>query len=114
MAGIRSSCGTDIQKIDPRLLHLTDRFASDSELRVLDTLPTDPETRLTILWTVKEALKKSILHNQPSIFSGIRLQKVQASASGLYLLCTVHNRQAPPVIVYICSSYIIAHTINHA
>lgn len=71
-------CGIDIQQITDRTIGLVDRFAEPAEQDLLrDALPdVDEATRLTLLWSAKEAMKKSLLSDQPVIFQGVRLQSV--------------------------------------
>jgi phosphopantetheinyl transferase len=115
MACREKSCGVDIQEISSRLDNLTPRFAAKGELRLLEDSPTpnDHDTRLTMLWAAKEALKKSLLHDQPSIFSGICVQQIQRINDHCWsFACRVHE-QAATVSVHACSSSILAHT-HHA
>jgi len=75
-----ASCGIDIQQITDRTVRLVDRFAEPAEQELLrHNLPDmDEATRLTLLWAAKEAMKKSLLADQPVIFQGVCLQSVTA------------------------------------
>jgi phosphopantetheinyl transferase len=68
-------CGVDIQLKNPTLLKVQERFASEEELAafspVLSLL-----TRLGLLWTAKEAVKKCLLADHSSFFGAIRLTSV--------------------------------------
>lgn len=65
-------CGLDIQQTTARLSTVQERFASTAELALLAALP-DPLTRLCLLWTAKEAVKKCCLSDQPTFFGSIKL-----------------------------------------
>jgi phosphopantetheinyl transferase len=65
-------CGLDIQQTTARLSTVQERFASTEELALLAALP-DPLTRLCLLWTAKEAVKKCCLSDQPTFFGSIKL-----------------------------------------
>lgn len=65
-------CGLDIQQKNARLSTVQERFASAEELALLAALP-DPLTRLCLLWTTKEAVKKCWLSDQPTFFGSIKL-----------------------------------------
>ncbi len=117
MASTALSCGVDIQEISTRLQRLTSRFAGQGELALLhDTLAAQAEdTRLTMLWAAKEAIKKSLLHDQPSIFSGIRLVEIRVrNRDGCTFTCTVNNSTRATVFIGIHFPYILAHTTSHA
>ena len=105
------SCGVDIQEISSKLAGLTSHFATDAELQLLSE-QTDcaEDTRLTMLWTVKEALKKSLLHDQSVIFSATELQEiVRISDSVWCFTCTV-QRQVQSVLVHHLSPYVLSFT----
>jgi phosphopantetheinyl transferase len=112
------SCGIDLQKTSSRLSSLTDRFAAGSELAILDRFPGPPDqaTRLTMLWSTKEALKKSMLHDQPAIFSGIQLQRITVVRDHVYRFsCSVSGQPDQTAMVYNFFPYIIALTgADHA
>jgi len=68
-------CGIDIQQMTPQLASVQERFATAEELNLID--PTvEPLTRLGLLWTAKEAVKKCLLAAHPSFFGAIRLAEV--------------------------------------
>ncbi|MCI5126525.1 MAG: 4'-phosphopantetheinyl transferase superfamily protein, partial [Candidatus Electrothrix sp. AR5] len=92
--GSRASCGVDLQKISTKLAGLTTHFATDAELQLLaQQADCDEDTRLTMLWTAKEALKKALLHDQSVIFSATELQKIAVvSDSVRRFTCTVQGR----------------------
>ena len=68
-------CGIDIQQITPQLASVQERFASDDELHLFGPLAAHL-TRLGLLWTAKEAVKKCLLSDHPSFFGTIKLTEV--------------------------------------
>ncbi len=112
------SCGVDLQKISEKLSGLIDRFATSRELDLLAGKQINGEqaTGLTMLWTTKEALKKSLLHDQPAIFSGIEAQEVTMIREKEYRFdCAVKGHPEQRVMVYNFSPYILSFTMtNHA
>lgn len=72
-----TACGIDIQYIGDQILKVKNRIASDKEIALVRNLrPGDRETGLTLLWTVKEAVKKHRLPEQPGIFEAITVEQV--------------------------------------
>ena len=97
MAVKAPACGIDLQKISPKLPGLTSRFTSEEEKNQLSTLYPDIQltTLLTMIWTAKEAVKKSLLHDQPTVFSGITIQQSARRLQNSFLLsCTIRNNPA--------------------
>lgn len=76
MACPNSRCGIDIQKKSQKLEKVREKFVSREELKI-PLKGVDDITRLTMIWVAKEAVKKSMLHDQPTLFSGI--QFIEAS-----------------------------------
>ena len=109
--GSRASCGVDLQEISTKLAGLTTHFATDAELQLLaQQAGCDEDTRLTMLWTVKEALKKSLLHDQSVIFSATELQEiVVVSDSVQRFTCTVQG-EIQSVLVHPLPPYILSIT----
>ena len=106
-----ASCGIDLQKISTKLPGLTDRFASSGELHILRSQTTGEQelTRLTMLWSTKETLKKKILHDQPVFFSGIRLRHIVCLHNQVYrFTCSIHNHQEQSVMVHSLPPYVLA------
>ncbi|WP_028585970.1 4'-phosphopantetheinyl transferase family protein [Desulfogranum mediterraneum] len=68
-------CGVDIQKILAKIELVADKFTSPGETSLLRD--TDKLLTLTLIWAAKEAIKKSMLHDQPSLFSGIEVQGIR-------------------------------------
>ncbi len=79
MAARAQRCGIDIQKISKKIIQVQSRFTAAGELDSLQRWAQGlGETeRLTLLWSVKEALKKALLHDQPAVFHGLSLHSLQ-------------------------------------
>jgi phosphopantetheinyl transferase len=109
------ACGVDLQESSPKLPGLIDRFTSAQEMKLVADVQADELTGLTMLWSAKEAVKKSILHDQPSVFSRIRVEQVKAVTDHCrQLYCTVQGQPQQIVTVYTCSPYVLALTMaNH-
>ncbi|MDU9047529.1 MAG: 4'-phosphopantetheinyl transferase superfamily protein [Candidatus Electrothrix sp. Rat3] len=108
------SCGIDLQEISTKLAGLTSHFATDAELQLLaQQTDSDEDTRLTMLWTVKEALKKSLLHDQSVIFSATELQEIAiVNDSVWHFTCTVQG-ETQSVLVHSLPPYILSITEDH-
>lgn len=71
------ACGVDIQHIGLQILKVRDRIATAEELVLTDSLRTGSrEAALTLLWVIKEALKKHLLPEQPGIFEAIAVERI--------------------------------------
>uniref|UniRef100_UPI0040563880 4'-phosphopantetheinyl transferase family protein n=1 Tax=Candidatus Electronema sp. TaxID=2698783 RepID=UPI0040563880 len=70
-------CGIDLQVISAKLPLLTKYFAAADELELLAGQPElgSETAALTMLWAVKEAVKKS-LPQQPGMFVGIKAERI--------------------------------------
>ena len=114
LASESGNCGIDLQEISAKLAGLTDHFATDAELRLLaeqtDYDDYDEDTCLTMLWTVKEALKKALLHDQSVIFSATELCEIfRLNDSVRCFTCTVQGRRQS-VLVRSFPPYILSMT----
>ncbi len=110
------SCGIDIQKITGQPLRVVDRFADKAERKLLRDRPVqmNEAARLTLLWSAKEAVKKSLLSDQPVIFQGIRLESLQEhEQSGcMTLRCRCeHERRISRVTATVLGEYVLAWTM---
>ena len=71
------ACGIDLQWIEERILGLAERIINEREQQVLDLVTGQPpETGLTMLWSVKEAVKKMLLADRPGLFEAVRVEKI--------------------------------------
>ncbi len=101
------SCGIDLQIISTKLPSLTKYFATAAEL---DLLAGQPElggetAALTMLWAVKEAVKKS-LPTQPGMFAGITVSRITAANEGAWHF-DCGQRSA---VAYVFPPYVLALT----
>ncbi len=70
-------CGIDIQHIGPQILKVKDRIATAAEISLArQLLPDNMQIGLTLLWAVKEALKKHKLPDQSGIFEAIVIEQI--------------------------------------
>ncbi len=69
------TCGIDIQLKTEQLATVQERFASAEELALLHRVPA-LLTRLGIIWTAKEAVKKCLLSDQSTFFGTISLTEI--------------------------------------
>lgn len=106
-----TTCGVDLQEISTKLAGLTSHFAADVELqRLAEQVDYDEDTRLTMLWTAKEALKKALLHDQSAIFSETELQEAARLSEGTWrFLCTVRGERQS-ALVYPLPPYVLSIT----
>jgi phosphopantetheinyl transferase len=71
-------CGVDIQKIDRKILKLKKRVATEMEINIVKReTGNDDETVMTIIWSIKETVKKHCLSSQPGIFEAINIQSIR-------------------------------------
>ena len=95
-----SACGLDIEPVAPRLANVQARFTTPEEVALLHALP-EPLTRLAVLWTAKEAVKKCFLHDEPTFVSRISLIAVTIDPADpvLTLRCRVTgSRDLTPMV----------------
>ena len=106
-------CGIDIQQKSAQLVTVQERFATEEELVLLDRVD-DLRTRLGILWTAKEAVKKCLLADQPTFFGRISLTEVAYQSEGAIwkVGCRVTGRDRCTATVRIAEfdDYLIACT----
>ena len=69
------ACGIDIQQKSAQLTRVQERFASEKELALPDQ-PASLLTRLGLIWTAKETVKKCLLSDQSTFFGTINLTKI--------------------------------------
>jgi len=76
-------CGLDIQEITKKILKVKSRFASPAEEQIMYQLPClkafSEETGLTMLWSAKEAFRKSIVCKPMLGFLDISLLEVNGT-----------------------------------
>lgn len=110
-----ASCGLDLQELSDRLPVLARHFATPDELRLLVNTPElgNTETGLTLLWAVKEALKKSRRSDQPGTFTGIAVQRIVAAHEHVWhCSCAVQGEPQQHVMAYNYVPYMLALTCS--
>ncbi|NCC77698.1 MAG: 4'-phosphopantetheinyl transferase superfamily protein [Clostridia bacterium] len=88
-------CGVDIEFCSERLLTVRKRFTTDSEMALFaEAMP--ELSRLAILWTVKEAVKKCCFADQPTFFGRTRVCAVREGEGGRWWVdcCLDHEDRA--------------------
>ncbi len=109
------TCGIDIQLITEQLANVQERFASADELALLHQLPA-PLTRLGIIWTAKEAVKKCLLSDQSTFFGTIRMTEVSyAPKEATWKVCcqiTGQARITAAVRIAEFEDYLVACTLG--
>lgn len=83
MASMQPRCGIDIQCNSDRLLRVRERFAPDAELAMFKE-EHDHLARLSMVWTVKEAVKKCYLAAESTFFGAIQLTGAQKRAENFW------------------------------
>lgn len=108
-------CGLDIQQPTTKLFAVQERFATDEELARMDCIP-DPLTRLTALWTVKEAVKKGLLSDRQTFLGRIRLTAFTCGEGDGYWMarCALADGAPARATVRVAESegYMIACTVE--
>ncbi|MGX9726365.1 MAG: 4'-phosphopantetheinyl transferase family protein [Candidatus Electronema sp. VV] len=104
-------CGIDLQIISAKLPLLTKYFAAAAELELLAGQPElgGEAAALTMLWAVKEAVKKS-LPQQPGMFAGITADSVAAAGDRAWRF----QCGAQAATAYVFPPYVLALTSGAA
>jgi len=76
IACIKGVCGVDIQQKTPVLHRVQKRFADKEEIDAFGAFPQSSLTRLGLLWSAKEAIKKCLLPEHPSFLGTVKLVSV--------------------------------------
>lgn len=105
-------CGIDLQVISAKLPLLTKYFAAAAELELLAGQPElgSEAAALTMLWAVKEAVKKSLPHDQPGMFAGITADSVAAAGDRAWRF----QFGAQAATAYVLPPYVLALTSGAA
>ncbi|WP_417913434.1 4'-phosphopantetheinyl transferase family protein [Candidatus Electronema sp. TJ] len=106
LAAQGQSCGIDLQKVSEKLFALISWFAIEEELHLLAHSVGREAAALTMLWSVKEAVKKSLPHDQPHIFAGIKVARITPAGDRSWRF----ECEAQTVMAYDFSPYILALT----
>ncbi len=119
IASLDIKVGIDIQRISPRIAKVAERFTSSEENGLFHNAKNLLHC-LTIIWASKEAVKKQILHDQPTIFSGITIKSALSQSRKRWTnTCEVnHKGQKKEIFVEVdmLDDYVLAVTRgeNHA
>lgn len=79
------SCGIDIQQVTQKMLTVAEKFTNQNEKSLFRDVH-NQFLSLTIIWVAKEAVKKSLLHDQPITFTGTNVVKVDKTSSHTWKL----------------------------
>ena len=113
LACLGSACGLDLERASQRLVTVQARFTSPEEIAVLHALSA-PLTRLAVIWTVKEAVKKCWLADHPTFLSRIHLVGVAIEPGDplATVQCRVDGLQGLQVVVRVAllGDYVLACT----
>ena len=121
MAADAASCGIDIQQISEKTKRVADKFCTSDELVLLSNYAKNISKleQLNLLCSAKEALKKSLLSDQPSIFQGVTLSSIDTQSDPFSLKLVYPDGLAEPATI--CAlrleGYMLAYTVaeqNHA
>ncbi len=84
------SCGVDIQLIESRIAKLGDHIGTEREIKMATETFGSLWEGLTLIWAVKEALKKNCLYDRPGLFEAIRIERIHPETmQGWTLYCRV-------------------------
>jgi len=81
-------CGVDVQKISSKLEKVAQRFTSKQEMSLFSD-NNNPLENLAIIWTTKEAIKKSLLPDHPETFSATHIKQVEQRSLYWQITCNV-------------------------
>lgn len=99
----KKNCGIDIQENRDTLLRVKDRFCTKTDETCLaDAFTITPEVKeLNLLWTVKEAIRKSLSHDHLPHFLKIHLDQVDRLDGDTYTFhCHYQQRQISVVCAH--------------
>ena len=72
-----AACGIDLQRIEERIAALEERIVNRAEQGVvLPSFAKNRTTGLTLVWSVKEAVKKMLLADRAGLFEAILIEKI--------------------------------------
>ena len=71
------ACGIDLQRLEERILGLEKRIINPEEQHVAaDVFSCDRMIGLTLIWSVKEAVKKMLLADRPGLFEAVLIEGI--------------------------------------
>ncbi|NOX25519.1 MAG: 4'-phosphopantetheinyl transferase superfamily protein [Deltaproteobacteria bacterium] len=97
-------CGIDFQKINPTVARVKSRFAIAAEQQILceNNYGLSETALLTILWSVKEAVRKAFPRQPLPGFMQLQLQCFEARAGGFSGHLSCRRRDMPAAIPFFC------------
>ena len=99
----KQSCGIDIQQITSKMEVVAEKFTNHSE-KALFHDPKNQLRNLTMIWAAKEAVKKSLLHDQSITFSATNVIEIKKTGSNTWKLqCNVIGSPLPLTTVKIAT-----------
>ncbi len=113
IAAETKTCGIDVQIVTKQIHNIREKFTDHKEEMILknNSQGLNKTEQLTLLWAAKEAVKKGILHQQPTFFSGIQMQDL--TKEQFYLIqftVTTHKKYQIKVNALQLGDYMMAFT----
>lgn len=80
-------CGVDIQETKETLLRVQERFCSTNDEKTLNTFfnTTIGTVELNLLWSAKEAIRKTLSYSQVPDFLALNLSRIELISKDLYI-----------------------------
>lgn len=115
IASFTKNCGIDIQKITSRIHKIREKFSEeDEELLLQECAPSLTKTeQLIFLWSGKEAVKKGLLHKQPTFFAGIHLLNLTVENLFILQFSVPGSNNKVTVQALQLSDFVIAFTLGN-
>ena len=89
----RVPCGIDLQLVTPGIVKLRERITPTPELdRVATRVAATDQELLTLIWSVKEAVKKQWLADRPGLLEATTITDVRPGTGHWLLTCRVSGR----------------------
>ncbi len=94
----KTYCGIDIQHTTDRLFRVKDRFCSEKEEQLLQSIVDKemPTMHLTLLWAAKEAAKKAVSISSMPGFLDMNLVKLEERTHGMVFVFSYPESSATP------------------
>ena len=102
-------CGVDIQQIESRIANLGDHIGTEQEIQLAaEQVSGSLEEGLTLLWTVKEAVKKCCLHDRPGLFTATVVNRIFCKRPGQWIVDCRLSGKGQEVRVALLGGYMLA------
>ena len=103
------ACGVDIQQIESRIANLGDHIGTEQEITMAAELVSGSLVEgLTLLWTVKEAVKKCCLHDRPGLFTATAVNRIFCKRPGEWIVDCRLSGKGQEVRVALLGGYMLA------